>query len=50
MKESKNLLAILEELSQDAKQIDQEQLDRVEDLIMDANRVRPFWICSTCIL
>ncbi|MGM0168844.1 6-phospho 3-hexuloisomerase [Enterococcus sp. AZ135] len=34
-----NLLSIIEELAQDAKQVDQEQLNQVEKLILDAKRV-----------
>lgn len=39
MSEAKNLLSILEELSTDAKQVDQSQLDQLEKLIIEAKRI-----------
>ena len=39
MVECKNLLAIIEELAQDAKQVDNDQLAKIEELILQAKRV-----------
>lgn len=39
MKKAVNLLSIIEELAQDAKQVDNDRLIAVEELIMNANRV-----------